>query len=74
MRFRSVSFHLITQQFCRSHQITRIRQKGLVEINFKEIKNTTNNQNFLMDDTYKGEAVTPGIHVYKEKFQSGGSL
>ena len=35
----------------------------------KEIKNLINNQTFLVDDTEKGETVTPCTDVYKSKIQ-----
>ena len=40
----------------------------------KEIKNLINNQNFLVQETEKGEPVTPCMVVYKAKIQSDGSL
>ena len=40
----------------------------------KEIKNLINNQNFLVQDSEKGEPVTPCMDVYKAKIQSDRSL
>ena len=40
----------------------------------KEIKNLINNQNFLIEDTNKGDPVTPFVDVYKAKVQPDGSL
>ena len=40
----------------------------------KEIKNLTNNQNFLVQKPEKGEPVTPYTDVYKTKIDSDRSL
>ena len=40
----------------------------------KEIKNLISNQNLLLDDTQKGEPLTPCMDVYKSKIQSDGSF
>ena len=40
----------------------------------KQIKNIINNQFFLVQDTYKGEPVTPCMEAYKDKIQSYGSI
>ena len=40
----------------------------------KEIKNLINYQTFLVQDSGKGETVTPCMDVYKAKIQSDGSL
>ena len=40
----------------------------------KEIKNITNNQNFLIQDPEKGEPMNTCMDVYKAKIQSDGSL
>ena len=40
----------------------------------KEIKNIINNHTFLVQETEKGEPVTPCMDVYKAKIQSYGSL
>ena len=39
-----------------------------------EIKNLTNNQNFLIDDPYMGYPVTPCMDVHKEKIQYDESI
>ena len=40
----------------------------------KEIENIIKNQTFLVQETYKGEPVTPCMNVYKAKIQSDVSL
>ena len=40
----------------------------------KEINNIINNQNFLFQETEKGETVTPCMDVYKAKIKSDVSL
>ena len=39
----------------------------------KEIKILINNQTFLMYDPYKGDPVTSGMDIYKERIQSDGN-
>ena len=48
--------------------------KPWLKANEKEIKNLINNQNFLVQETDKGEPVTPCMDVYKAKIQYDGSL
>ena len=50
------------------------KNKPWLKATLNEIKNLTNNQNFLVQYPYKGEPVTPCMHVYKAKVQSDGSL
>ena len=40
----------------------------------KNIKILINNQTFIVQDTEKGEPLTPYMDVYKAKIQSTGSL
>ena len=40
----------------------------------KEINNLINNQEFLFQETEKGETVNPCMDVYKANIQSDGSL
>ena len=40
----------------------------------KEIKNTINNQTFLIDDPKKGDTLRPCMYVYKASIQFDGSL
>ena len=40
----------------------------------KEIKNLINKQTFIVQDTEKGDPVTPWMDFYKAKIQSDGSL
>ena len=49
-------------------------KKPWLKANLKEINNSINNQNFLVEDPKKGEPVTPCIDVYKAKIQSDGRL
>ena len=58
-------------------EVTRLSEdinKPWLKENIKEIKNLINNQNFLVQDTEKGEPMTPCMDVYKSKIQSDGSL
>ena len=50
IRLRSFTIHSRTDEFCRSHKIASICQKGLVKAIFKEIKNVINDKTFLIDD------------------------
>ena len=49
-------------------------KKPWLKATLKEIKNITNNHNFLIEDQNEGEPVTPCMDVYKAKIQSDGSL
>ena len=48
--------------------------KPWLKATLKEIKNLTNNQNFLIEDQNEGEPVTPCMDVYKANIQSDGIL
>ena len=49
-------------------------KKPWIKATQKEIKNLINNQTFLVQDTEKGEPVTPCMDVYRSNIQSGWSL
>ena len=49
-------------------------KKPWLKANFKEIKNLTKNQTFLIEDKNECELVTPCMDVYKAKIQYDGSL
>ena len=49
-------------------------KKPWLKSDLKEINNLINNKNFLVQDSEKGNTVTPCMDVYKPKIQSGGSL
>ena len=49
-------------------------KKPWLKTTLKEIKNLINNQNFLVEDSEKNEAVTPCMDVYKAKIQYDGIL
>ena len=49
-------------------------KKTRIKATKKEIKNIIKDYTFLVDDTKKGEPVTPYMHVYKAKIQYDGSL
>ena len=49
-------------------------KKTYLKAALKEIKNLIKNHNFLVQDPWKGEPVTPCMGVYKAKTQSYGSL
>ena len=70
----SVTLHSRTQEFCRSHQITRICQKVFVERKFERGQNVINNKTFLVYYPEKGYPVIQCMNVYKEKIQFDGSL
>ena len=44
-------------------------KKPRIKENLKEIDNSINNQNVLVQDPEKGEPVTPLMDVYKEEIQ-----
>ena len=49
-------------------------KKPWLKVTMKEIKNLINNQTFLVEDSDKGDTVTPCMDVYKARNQSDGSL
>ena len=49
-------------------------KKTWLKENQKEIKNIINNQTFIVQESEKGEPVTPCVYIYKAKIQSDGSL
>ena len=57
-------------------EVTRLSEdikKLWLKATLKDIKNLINNQTFLVQDTEKGDTVTPCMDVYKEKNQYDGS-
>ena len=49
-------------------------KKPFIKTTLKEIKNLINNQNFIVQETEKGDPVNPCMDDYKYKIQSYGSL
>ena len=52
-------------------EVTRLSEdikKPWLKETIKEINNLTNNNNFLVQETEKGDTVTPCMDFYKEKF------
>ena len=49
-------------------------KKPWIKATQTEIKNIIDNQTFIVQDTEKGEPLTPYMDVYKAKIQSTGSL
>ena len=58
-------------------EVTKISEnikKPWLKATLKEIKNTIENQTFLIEDQNEGEPVTPCMDLYKAKIQSNRSL
>ena len=68
--------HLITEpkQFAEVTILPADVKKSRLKSTLKEIKKSINKQTFIMDDTYKGDPVTPCMDVYKTNIQSDRSL
>ena len=69
-------FHLIieSRNFAEVTKLSDDKNKPWLKATMKDIKNLTNNQNFLVEDPKKIEPVNPWLDVYKAKIQSNGSL
>ena len=55
------------RSFAKVTRFSDYTKKYWLKENMKEIKNTINNQNFIVQDPDKGELVTPCMDVYKAK-------
>ena len=61
--------HLILKHrnFAEVTRLTEDINKAWLKSYLKDIKNIINSHTFIMDETDKGEPVTPRMHVYKTK-------
>ena len=48
--------------------------KTWIKVTLKEINNLIKNHNFLVEDPYKYEPVTPCMDVYKARIKSDGNI
>ena len=55
-------------------RLSEYTKKICIKETLNYIKNLINNKDFLVQETEKGEPVTPSMGVYKAKIQSDGSL
>ena len=63
-----------TRNFAEVTGLSADLKKTWLKATMKEIKNSINNQTFLMDDPDKGDPVTSFMNIYKEKIQHDVSI